>query len=120
MDTAIHTEGKKRKGRPLLKVIRYVAIVIILALFLLPVLFIFGGSFKTQSEFYDTAPSIFPKAPTLANYVSAFGGEKTGTTTGFTAKGRLTKGIKDSLMISVVVTLLTMLIAIPASYSLAR
>jgi multiple sugar transport system permease protein len=120
MGKATHTEQKKRRGRILLKIVRYVAIVIILGVFLIPVLFIFGGSFKTQSEFYDTAPSLFPKNPTLGNYISAFGGEKGGITTGFTAKGRLTKGIRDSLLVSVVVTLLTMMIAIPASYSLAR
>ena len=113
-------EGSIKKTRPIMKVLRYIVIVIILAVFLLPVVFIFGGSFKTQSDFYDVAPSLFPKEPTLENYISAFGGKKTGTTTGFTAKGRLTKGIKDSLLISVVVTLLTMMIAIPASYSLAR
>ena len=120
MTKAILAEGRRDKSRTLLKLIRYLAIAIILMVFLLPVIFIFGGSFKTQSEFYDVAPSLFPKEPTLGNYISAFGGEKTGTTTGFTAKGRLTKGIKDSLLISIVVTLLTMMIAIPASYSLAR
>jgi multiple sugar transport system permease protein len=120
MAKAIQTADTKQSGGAFLKVIRYVAIVIILAIFLLPVIFIFGGSFKTQSEFYDVAPSLFPKEPTLGNYISAFGGEKTGTTTGFTSKGRLNKGIKDSLLISVVVTMLTMMIAIPASYSLAR
>jgi len=120
MGKSNRAEGSIKKTRPIMKVIRYCVIVIILAVFLLPVVFIFGGSFKTQSEFYDVAPSLFPKEPTLENYISAFGGEKTGTTTGFTAKGRLTKGIKDSLLISVVVTLLTMMIAIPASYSLAR
>ena len=120
MTKAILAEGRRDKSRTLLKLIRYLAIAIILMVFLLPVIFIFGGSFKTQSEFYDVAPSLFPKEPTLGNYIGAFGGEKTGTTTGFTAKGRLTKGIKDSLLISIVVTLLTMMIAIPASYSLAR
>jgi multiple sugar transport system permease protein len=120
MGKVIHTEARKKRGRIFLKIIRSIAIVIILGVFLIPVLFIFGGSFKTQSEFYDTAPSLFPKNPTLGNYISAFGGEKTGITTGFTIKGRLNKGIRDSLLVSAIVTLLTMMIAIPASYSLAR
>lgn len=103
-------ENKHMGKRPLavlLGVLRWVLIAVILIVFLFPIFWIISGSLKSLGEFYTTTPTIFPKHPLLSNYANALSGR------GF-------KGIIDSFIIGLVVTILTMVISVPASYSLAR
>lgn len=102
------TKVKINKGSLFKKIIRIILIVIILAVFLFPVFWIVIGSFKVQGDFYSVPPRILPSSPTFENY-------KIVLTT-----GRGLKGITDSLIIGIISTILTMVIAVPASYALAR
>jgi multiple sugar transport system permease protein len=101
-------KAKINKASIFKRVIRIILIVIILVVFLFPVFWIVIGSFKVQGDFYSVPPKILPSSPTFENF-------KIVVTT-----GRGLKGITDSLIVGVVSTILTMIIAVPASYSLAR
>lgn len=107
MNTVQLKAGEKAGAKALLSVVRWVLIVIVLIVFLFPVYWIISGSFKTLGEFYTDPPTLIPKQLMLQNYINAL-----------SARGL--KGLIDSAIISVTVTVLTMLISIPASYSIAR
>lgn len=133
---------QEKKIFTLKKVIRAILIVIVLFTFLFPVIFIVGGSFKTQREFYITNPSFFPRSsyreqesfstvipekdlsssPEELGQISS--SQKSiwfNYTSIFTRAGqRVKKGIIDSSIIGIVSTVLTMLISVPAAYTLAR
>lgn len=98
---------KNKKSNIIIKIIRIILILIVLVAFLFPVYWIIVGSFKTQGEFYSIPPRLIANTFTFQNYKNAL-----------TARGQ--KGILDSFIISIVGTLLTMIISIPASYSIAR
>lgn len=91
----------------LLKGGRWLLIAIVLIFFLFPVFWIITGSLKTLKEFYTTPPTFFPAQLLFQNYLSALG-------------VRGLKGLVDSAIIGIIVTLLTMIISVPASYSIAR
>jgi multiple sugar transport system permease protein len=129
--------------------IRTILIIIVLLVFLIPIIFLIGGSFKTQREFYLTSPSLFPQASYReeSTFSTVITKEETGLTDEeieeiqkiteeeisdiksiwfnyesifLRAGQRVRKGIIDSFIISIVSTILTMLISVPAAYSLAR
>ena len=88
---------------------RNVLVVLIVLLFLSPVMWIITGSFKARVEFYSTPPVFLPRQASTAtgpNYARAIqvGG----------------KGFIDSIIVAGLATVLTMLLAVPASYSIAR
>ncbi len=134
MDGLEQSTRLNKKGWSLFrKAIRVVFIVSILFMFLVPVVFIVGASFKTQREFYLTNPSVFPRSSyrgetQFSTTITAQGKEgegKKGIWFNYVsifsrAGGRLKKGIIDSLIISIISTILTLLFAVPAAYSLAR
>jgi multiple sugar transport system permease protein len=99
--------GEKAGAKAALSVVRWILITIVLLVFLFPVYWIISGSFKTLGEFYQRPPSIFPKTLMLDNFKNAL-------------SVRGTKGLIDSAIISVTVTVIAMLISVPASYSIAR
>lgn len=101
------TMGQKAGKKIVFKIIRWVLILIVLVVFLFPVYWIISGSFKTQGEFYTNPPTIIPASLSFDNYKIALG-------------NREIKGIIDSIIVSVIATLLTMVIAVPASYAIAR
>jgi multiple sugar transport system permease protein len=90
-----------------LSIVRWVLIIIVLLVFLFPVYWIISGSFKELGEFYQRPPSLIPKSLMLDNFKNAL-----------SVRGM--KGLIDSAIISVTVTIITMIISIPASYSIAR
>jgi len=132
---------QEKKIFTLKKVIRAILIVIVLFIFLFPVIFIVGGSFKTQREFYITNPSFFPRSSyreqesfsTVIPEKDSSSSEELGQisssqksiwfnyTSIFARAGeRVKKGIIDSFIVGIVSTILAMLISVPAAYTLAR
>jgi multiple sugar transport system permease protein len=109
--TAIRNQRRKAGESPraaiLFGVVRWFVIVIMLFVFLFPIFWIMSGSLKSTGEFYTTPPTFLPKSIVWENYSNAL-----------SARGA--KGLLDSVIVGVVVTLLTMAISIPASYSIAR
>jgi multiple sugar transport system permease protein len=99
--------GEKAGIKLVLRIVRWVLIVIVLIVFLFPVYWIISGSFKTITEFYNRPPTLVPRTLLLENFKNAL-------------SGRGSQGLIDSAIIGVSVTILTMLISVPASYSIAR
>ena len=86
-----------------------ILVILVVLIFLSPVMWIATGSLKARVEFYSSPPVFLPhQASTVtgANYARALevGG----------------KGFIDSIIVAGFATLLTMLLAVPASYSIAR
>lgn len=90
------------------KIWKYLALCIIAGIFLLPVVWIVLSSIKTSSELYQWPPAIFPSKFTLDNYILAF------------EKGKFGVYFWNSLFVTVVSTILTIIINTMAGYGLAK
>lgn len=99
--------GERMGAAHLLSIVRWVLVVLMLVVFLFPIFWIVSGSLKTIGEFYTNPPTIFPQSLVFSNYANAL-------------SGRGMKGLIDSVIIALTVTVLTMVISVPASYSIAR
>jgi len=73
-----------------------------------PALWLFSVAFKTQPEILSGVPSIFPNEPTLDNFRSAF------------AEQAIFRSAGNSMLVSVSAAFLTVMLAVPAAYFLAR
>lgn len=73
-----------------------------------PALWLFSVAFKTQKEIISGVPSFIPQNPTLDNFITAF------------SEQAIFRSAGNSLFISVSAALLTVLLAVPAAYFLAR
>lgn len=133
---------QKEKLFILKKIIRAILILVVLFVFLFPIIFIIGGSFKTQREFYITNPSFFarvayreqesfstviPKEDSTPSSEELEQKNSSQKSIWFNYKSifaragqRVKKGVMDSFIVSIVSTILAMLISVPAAYSLAR
>lgn len=80
----------------------------VLAYGLFPLLWILATSFKTEAELTATPITWWPRDASLSNYVQAF------------AEQPLLRFMGNSLGISALSTLLTLAVAVPAAYALAR
>lgn len=94
-------------------VCRWASILMLLALFLLPVLWILSSSFESQTEiFKNVSPlslqTFVPTSPTLANYHAAF------------ADAGVGRALLNSIIIAAAQVGGTLLLAVPAAYALAR
>jgi multiple sugar transport system permease protein len=84
------------------------AILLALAFFLLPVMWIALTSFKTQFEVFHYPPVFWPKNIGHFDHYSAIFGGQGG------------KALKDSLVVASANTLLSLLVGVPTAYSLSR
>ena len=89
-------------------VLQYAALVGFIAFLSFPLLWMFSTSFKGPRELVALVPSLIPVNPTLANYATAF------------TEQDLVQSARNSLQLSLGNALLTVLIALPAAYGLAR
>lgn len=94
-------------GQRLVPVFRHVALIVILALFLMPLAWLLLTAFKPYSELFASPPTLLPENPTLANF-----------TDGWSIGGG--KGIGDSLVVASLSTMLCLILGFPAAYALAR
>lgn len=100
----------KRKG--LKKFVVYLVILVALLFTSFPLYWLFVTSFKTRLDISHHPPFFIPPKWTLRNYTSSIVG-----------KGEFPSALmsmKDSLIIALGNTLLTLLLALPAAYSIAR
>jgi multiple sugar transport system permease protein len=86
-----------------------VAGVLITFVYLLPVYWMLNTSFKKPADIFATPPQLVPLAPTLRSYADATFGNPA-----------IAKGLANSAVIAIGTTLLTIAIAVPAAYGLAR
>jgi multiple sugar transport system permease protein len=82
---------------------------VIVAIYLFPVYWMVASSLKTQADIFAKPPQFFPTNPTLSAYREAV----------FT-NDIVLRSILNSVIIALGVTLLTLILAPPAAYALAR
>ena len=86
----------------------YLIAIIIAVITLFPVVWIVISSFKNGSELFVYPPSMWPKVPTLSNYVYAF------------HKGNFVLFFKNSAYVAVLSTVITVIINTMAGYAFAK
>ncbi len=87
-------------------------LIVALAFFLFPVMWMFLTSFKTEAEYFAYPPVFIPEDFSLRNYFNAMAFPPDG-------RGGL-QGLRDSLIIALSTALVALIIGAPAAYSLAR
>ena len=96
--------GKKIIG----KIAWYILILIILLVTLFPIYWVVGTSFKYQRDFMASPPVYFPKEFTLTHYITAF------------EMWNTWPYIWNSIVISLIATVLVVIISVPAAYSVSK
>jgi multiple sugar transport system permease protein len=105
---ALPTDDEKTSTAAWVAIVaRHLVIILLLALFLLPLAWLLLTAFKPYAELFASPPSVIPANPTLVNFSE-----------GWSIGGG--KGIMDSLIVSSISTLLCLLLGFPAAYGLAR
>lgn len=97
--------NNKRKLRSYLSIF-FVLVCVFFSL--LPIYWMLNTSFKATSEVYKNIPTLIPEKPIVDNYITLF------TKTGFL------NGIKNSLLVALVVATFSILVAFPAAYAVSR
>src|SRR6266540_4006414 len=87
-------------------VLTYGTAAVLLLATLFPVLWLVQMSFKTDVEAMRVPPTVF-FVPTLDNYAAVF-------------QGKFARSFVNSLVVSVLTTLTSMLLGVPAAYALSR
>lgn len=86
------------------------AAILILIFYLLPLYWLFVNSLKTNIEIFRNPPTLWPQNIVFENYFKVFG---SGTS-------NVLPAFLNSFVIAISTTLLSMLIALPAAYALAK
>lgn len=89
------------------RVFVYAALIVCVAVFLFPLLWMVSTSIKTQAEYFTFPPAWIPQHPTLEHYRYIV------STTGLSA-------VRNSLIIAMANVALVMLVSVPAAYAIAR
>ncbi|GAA4675792.1 carbohydrate ABC transporter permease [Phytohabitans rumicis] len=93
---------------PIAKTLQYLALAGYLIFLGFPLVWMLSTSFKPPREMVEIHPTLIPHNPTLDNYVEAFTEQELG------------RAALNSLQVSLSTAVLTVLVALPASYALAR
>lgn len=102
-----YTEDQVPLGRVLL---RMLAGLVVLAIFVLPYTIMFFGSVKTKAQIRSVDPTYFPQEWHWENYVTMWS----------TPETPLVQNLVSTIVIAVFATLLVLLVAMPAAYYTAR
>lgn len=102
-----YTEDQVPMGRMLL---RMLAGLIVLLVFILPYVIMFFGSVKTKAQIRSVDPTYFPTEWHWENYVNMWS----------TPETPLVQNLISTIVISVFATVLVLLVALPAAYYTAR
>lgn len=88
-----------------------------------PIYWVANLSFQTRIQIYTLPAYLFPQAPTLENYLRAFGlstAAAFGSVTGNGLVPQYVAGLQNSMLVATSVMILTLLLCIPAGYAFAR
>ncbi|MFK4730825.1 carbohydrate ABC transporter permease [Agromyces mediolanus] len=102
-----YTEDQVPMGRVLL---RMLAGLVVLAIFILPYTIMFFGSVKTKAQIRSVDPTYFPTEWHWENYINMWS----------TPETPLPQNLISTIVIAVFATLLVLLVALPAAYYTAR
>jgi multiple sugar transport system permease protein len=106
------------------KVVTYTFALLLLIWTLIPIYWLLTMSFMVKAEILSVPTHLVPHEPTLSNYIRLFGGSATGPHgEALLPVGQapaLKRGLINSTIVAVVVTTITMLIALPVAYALGR
>lgn len=91
-------------------VLRMLAGLVVLSLFVIPYLIMFFGSVKSKSEIRSVEPTYFPTEWRWENYLTMWS----------TPETPLVQNLVSTIIIAVFATLLVLLVALPAAYYTAR
>ena len=83
--------------------------VAVTAVYLLPVYWMLNTSFKEQADVFARPPALVPVPPTLSAYQTAVFGDPD-----------IARGLVNTFVIATGTTVLTLVVAVPAAYGLAR
>jgi multiple sugar transport system permease protein len=92
----------------LTRALQYLALAGYLVFLAFPLVWLLSTSFKTPPELVKLHPTLIPDHPTLANYRDAF------------TEQDLVRSAWNSLQVSTLAALLTVVVALPAAYTLVR
>ncbi|MFN7209766.1 MAG: carbohydrate ABC transporter permease [Aggregatilineales bacterium] len=98
---------QRRLRQAVLDALRYVAIVVVLFIFLAPFAWMLLSSFKTQVDITNTR-NIFNFTPTLENYENVF------------AQYEFLRYLLNSFAVAALSTLFSLILGLPAAYAIAR
>ncbi|MDQ7909825.1 carbohydrate ABC transporter permease [Phytohabitans sp. ZYX-F-186] len=96
------------KARRTTKALQYVALLGYMVFLGFPLVWMLSTSFKPPREMVEIHPTLVPHNPTFDNYVEAFTEQELG------------RAALNSLQVSLATAVLTVLVALPAAYALAR
>ena len=106
------SSGRLLESSVLLTVVKrvafYASVILIVAFFLFPTLWVVVTSFKLPVEYFSIPPRWIPQVPTLEHYRKMF------------IDYDVANSIQNSLIISAANTVVTLLFAIPLAYAVAR
>jgi multiple sugar transport system permease protein len=94
-------------SQPVADVAQLVAIVVLAIFILVPIYWMVSTSIKTANQTF-AMPPVFVFQPTFEHYREVF------------AEGAVTKGLRNSLIVATLSTLLALLLGTPAAYAMAR
>ena len=89
------------------KLIFWLFLLFISLVILFPIYWIFSTSLKTPIEAVNPVPTLYPHSPTLQNYVGVY-------------ESGFFRNMFNSIFVAVAATILSVLLAFPASYALVR
>ncbi len=90
------------------KVLLAVLLVLLSFLFLMPIIWVIGSSFKSAGELFSWPPSLFGRKPSWYNYVKAF------------EEGDFAGYFLNTVFVSVVATVLTVVVNVMSGYAFAK
>lgn len=98
-----------RKNKRLLQaIVLYTLLIILCFLFLMPIVWVIGSSFKGTSELFTWPPTLLGKAPSLDNYVQALN------------EGDFLRYFINTVFVSLAATLLTVVVNVMSGYAFAK
>jgi multiple sugar transport system permease protein len=93
---------------PVTRTGQYLALIVYVVFLGFPLVWLLSTAFKTRQEIALGATRLIPESPTLSSFAAAID------------KANLLEAGRNSLIVAVLTTLLTIVLALPAAYGLAR
>lgn len=106
------TDARRHRRRPVRprRIALWTALILLTVVFALPLLYMLGTAFKTPAESVSAEFRLFPREPTLGAFQHILGD----------GSAPLLRWVGNSLMVAVAHSALTVVLAVLASYALAR